>query len=195
MKNYLICIFVMHMATLPSIAQENRVEIVKRGVAEKVAQLGEYIEFVNNPQIKFEERSLYKDKTINLFINRCGPYTESGREKKGVVMETISKYRPRPTNRLMKDYLEGLLRATYPKVQVTYTDFTCIQVSTLKKVEDGKYVCTCTLEQTYVGVSRDGIPIYKDITRKTIKCYVYAEQIDEEELIVVLGDVYAKEAQ
>ena len=39
---------------------------------------------------------------------------------------------------------------------------------------------------------RDGIPVYKDITRKKVKCYVEVQDAEDGlEYVVLLGDVHA----
>lgn len=54
------------------------------------------------------------------------------------------------------------------------------------------YVCTCYFEQVFVGY-RDGRAIYKDITRKKVKCYIEIQDVEDgpQEYVVLLGDVQA----
>ena len=68
------------------------------------------------------------------------------------------------------------------------------------KIDDDTYVCTCYFEQAFCGY-RDGKPVYKDITRKKVKCYVVRQVIldeqegEQHEYMVMLGDVTALETR
>lgn len=113
-------------------------------------------------------------------------------------MEVTSIWREKPSQRLMKDYFTGLMNMRYSKVTIESTEVSKIEVSKLKQIDEGKYVCTCYFEQAFCGY-RDGRPVYKDITRKKVKCYIVEEVIlddqggEQHEYIVMLGDVTALE--
>ena len=95
----------------------------------------------------------------------------------------------------MKTYLLNLANLRYSDVVITSTDVSNIKVSSLRKIDEDTYVCTCYFNQTFIGY-RDGIPVYKDRTSKYVKCYVYLESTEDGlEYIIRLGDVYATDTE
>jgi len=199
MKKIILAIVAL-MAVTFSYAQSDVQEVLKRRAAEKVGQLCDYIEFLANPQNEYKTRNYYKTKALNLFINKGEEYEEDGIYKKGVLMEVTSIWRKKPSQRLMKDYFTGLMNMRYSKVVIESTEVSNIEVSRLQQIDDDTYVCTCYFEQAFCGY-RDGIPVYKDITRKKVKCYVVKEVIlddqggEQHEYMVMLGDVTALETR
>ena len=199
MKKSILAIVALMTVTI-SYAQSDVQEVLKRRAAEKVGQLCDYIEFLANPQNEYKTRNYYKTKALNLFINKGEEYEEDGIYKKGVLMEVTSIWRKKPSQRLMKDYFTGLMNMRYSKVVIESTEVSNIEVSRLQQIDDDTYVCTCYFEQAFCGY-RDGIPVYKDITRKKVKCYVVKEVIlddqggEQHEYMVMLGDVTALETR
>jgi len=199
MKKIILAIVALMTVTF-SYAQSDVQEVLKRRAAEKVGQLCDYIEFLANPQNEYKTRNYYKTKALNLFINKGEEYEEDGIYKKGVLMEVTSIWRKKPSQRLMKDYFTGLMNMRYSKVVIESTEVSNIEVSRLQQIDDDTYVCTCYFEQAFCGY-RDGIPVYKDITRKKVKCYVVKEVIlddqggEQHEYMVMLGDVTALETR
>ena len=199
MKKIIIAIIAL-LTVSASFAQSDIQEVLKRRAAEKVGQLCDYIEFLANPQNEYKTRNYYKTKALNLFINKGEEYEEDGIYKKGVIMEVTSVWRKKPSQRLMKDYFTGLMNMRYSKVAIESTEISNIEVSRLQQIDDDTFVCTCYFEQAFCGY-RDGIPVYKDITRKKVKCYVVKEVIiddqggEQHEFMVMLGDVTALETR
>lgn len=168
-------------------------ELMKQRAQQMVAQMNDYISFMADKSKTVNTRIYYRGKALNLFIEKGEPYEEEGIHNTGVKMETTSKYRKKPTSRLMKDYFTGLINLRYSKVDIQSTKVHDIKISDLQKVDDNKYVCTAYFEQKFLGY-RDGIPVYTDRTRKKVKVYIFSEEtIDGEEFIVMLGDVSAIE--
>lgn len=177
---------------------------LKLRAAECVAQMNDYIQFMADPQKALKTRGVYRSEALNLFIAQGEAYEEEttdefGRtqtiHKEGVMMEITSKFRRRPTHRLIKDYFTALMNLRYSRVDIQSTDIGAIEVSNLKKVEDGHYTCTCYFEQAFCGY-RDGRPVYKDITRKKVECHIFEiETIEGVMYIVRLGDVTALETR
>ena len=168
-------------------------ELMKQRAQQMVAQMNDYISFMADKSKSVNTRNYYRGKVLNLFIEKGEPYEEEGIHNTGVKMETTSKYRKKPTSRLMKDYFTGLINLRYSKVDIQSTKVHDIKISDLQKVDDNKYVCTAYFEQKFLGY-RDGIPVYTDRTRKKVKVYIFSEEtIDGEEFIVMLGDVSACE--
>ncbi len=181
-------------------------EKIKSRAAHKVGLLGEYIGTIaDKSQGDLRTRLHFCDKALSLFIGKGGPYEEDGVERKGVVMEVTSVNRknadgsPYVNRRLMKNYFNGLANLRYDAVSIETTDVADIKVSNLHRVADNLFVCTCFFEQAFTGY-KDGRPVYKDITRKAVKCYVIQDEIEPElieeggdryEYLVLLGDVRA----
>ena len=200
MKKIIILAIIALPTVSVSFAQSDVQEVLKRHAAEEVGQLCDYIEFLANPQNEYKTRNYYKTKALNLFINKGEEYEEDGIYKKGVIMEVTSVWRKKPSQRLMKDYFTGLMNMRYSKVAIESTEISNIEVSRLQQIDDDTFVCTCYFEQAFCGY-RDGIPVYKDITRKKVKCYILKEDIiDKEgkvqqEYILMLGNVTALETR
>ena len=166
--------------------------IIQRQI-QKIAQLIDNISFMADKSKSPDKRNYFKSRALNLFIEKGEPFEIEGIHNPGVMMETTSIYRKKPSRRLMKDYFTGLVNLRYSRVDIQSIKVHEIEVSDLQKVDDNKYVCTACFEQTFVGY-RDGHPLLKDRIRKKVKVYILAvETIDGQEFIVLLGDVTALE--
>lgn len=170
-------------------------EMIKRRAAEKVAQMNDYISFMASKKKSTENRKYYKKKALNLFMGKGFSYKEDGVEKDGVMMETSSLNRSSVNHKLMREYFDNLISLKYTEVKITSTEIANIKVSNLQQIDENLYVCTCQYDQAFVGY-RDDRPVYKDITTKRIKCYVYAEDTEDgKEYVILLGDVTALETK
>lgn len=195
MKSFLRRIFVLQFAFLfflPIMGQNAVDEQIKRTAAQRVAQMNDYISFMADKSNDMETRQYYKKQALNLFAGRGYNYEENGVNKEGVRMEITSVNNTRPRSKLMRVYFNGLMNLTYQKVSIQSTELASIKVSNLQKVDNNMYVCTCYFDQVFVGY-RDGRPLYKDITRKKVKCYIEVQDVEggPQEYVVLLGDVQA----
>ena len=189
-KRILLLQFIV-MIFAPMMAQNSVEEQIKRRAAERVAQMNDYISFMADKSNDLETRQYNKKQALNLFAGRGYDYEENGIHKEGVRMEVTSVNNTRPRAKLMRVYFNGLVNVTYQKVSIQYTEVSSIKVSNLQKVDNNLYVCTCYFDQVFIGY-RDGIPIYKDMTRKKVKCYVEVQDAEDGlEYVVLLGDVHA----
>ena len=194
LKKMTMLFLVMMMINL-AFAQSSTTEQIQRRAAEKVGQMNDYIAFMANKNKKLNTRIYYKKKALNLFVGCGESYEEDGIKKEGVQMEVTSINRKGKSRRLMKNYFQSLIDLGYNQVSITSTDIANIKVSQLQKIGENRYVCTCYFEQAFVGY-RDGRPVYRDITHKHVKCYVYAEETENgTEYMVLLGDVTADETR
>lgn len=191
---YFICLMLLFVGASAFAQNDAGIsELMKQRAQQKVAQMNDNISFMADKSKDLNTRNYYRRKALNLFIEKGEPFEEEGIHNTGVKMETTSIYRRKPSRRLMKDYFTGLVNLRYSKVDIQSTKVHEIEISDLQKIDDDKYVCTAYFEQIFVGY-RDGIPIYKDRTRKKVKIYILAEEtIDGQEFIVLLGDVTALE--
>lgn len=195
MKSFLRRIVVLQFAFLfflPIMGQNAVDEQIKRTAAQRVAQMNDYIFFMADKSNDMETRQYYKKQALNLFAGRGYNYEENGVNKEGVRMEITSVNNTRPRSKLMRVYFNGLMNLTYQKVSIQSTELASIKVSNLQKVDNNMYVCTCYFDQVFVGY-RDGRPVYKDITRKKVKCYIEVQDVEggPQEYVVLLGDVQA----
>lgn len=195
MKSFLRRIVVLQFAFLfflPIMGQNAVDEQIKRTAAQRVAQMNDYISFMADKSNDMETRQYYKKQALNLFAGRGYNYEENGVNKEGVRMEITSVNNTRPRSKLMRVYFNGLMNLTYQKVSIQSTELASIKVSNLQKVDNNMYVCTCYFDQVFVGY-RDGRPVYKDITRKKVKCYIEVQDVEggPQEYVVLLGDVQA----
>ena len=189
-KRILLLQFIV-MIFAPMMAQNSVEEQIKRRAAERVAQMNDYISFMADKSNDLETRQYNKKQSLNLFAGRGYDYEENGIHKEGVRMEVTSVNNTRPRAKLMRVYFNGLVNLTYQKVSIQSTEVSSIKVSNLQKVDNNLYVCTCYFDQVFIGY-RDGIPVYKDITRKKVKCYVEVQDAEDGlEYVVLLGDVHA----
>ena len=195
MKSFLRRIVVLQFAFLfflPIMGQKAVDEQIKRTAAQRVAQMNDYISFMADKSNDMETRQYYKKQALNLFAGRGYNYEENGVNKEGVRMEITPVNNTRPRSKLMRVYFNGLMNLTYQKVSIQSTELASIKVSNLQKVDNNMYVCTCYFDQVFVGY-RDGRPVYKDITRKKVKCYIEVQDVEggPQEYVVLLGDVQA----
>lgn len=190
LKKILLLQFIV-MIFAPMMAQNSVEDQIKRRAAERVAQMNDYISFMADKSNDLETRQYNKKQALNLFAGRGYDYEENGIRKEGVRMEVTSVNNTRPRAKLMRVYFNGLVNLTYQKVSIQSTEVSSIKVSNLQKVDNNLYVCTCYFDQVFIGY-RDGIPVYKDITRKKVKCYVEVQDAEDGlEYVVLLGDVHA----
>lgn len=190
LKKKLLLQFIV-MIFAPMMAQNSVEDQIKRRAAERVAQMNDYISFMADKSNDLETRQYNKKQALNLFAGRGYDYEENGIHKEGVRMEVTSVNNTRPRAKLMRVYFNGLVNLTYQKVSIQSTEVSSIKVSNLQKVDNNLYVCTCYFDQVFIGY-RDGIPVYKDITRKKVKCYVEVQDAEDGlEYVVLLGDVHA----
>lgn len=183
------------MVITQAFAQSSATEQIKRRAAEKVGLMNDYISYMANKKKSDKTRIYYKTKALRLFAGGGDSYEENGVQKEGVQMEVTSINRKTKSRRLMKEYFQSLINFKYNDVQITSTDVADIKVSQLQRIGENLFVCTCYFEQAFVGYM-DGRPVYKDITRKHVKCYVYAEETESgTEFMVLLGDVTADQTR
>lgn len=195
---------ILMFLTSATYAQSGIEDLIAKRAQQKVKQMTNYIEYMANKQESLNDRREYRTLALNLFIGHGEPYTLNDATRKGVYMQITSKYRKRPTERLMKDYFTGLINMRYDKVIIESTDIKDIKVSELKKVGENEFECTCTFVQAFCGY-RDGRPVYKDITKKRVTCHIFGEETvtvqsngeikTSYEYIVLLGDVEALETK
>jgi hypothetical protein len=173
-------------------------EALKLRAAQKVKQMTDNISRIADKSRSVSTRESIRSKTLVLFINKGEAFKEvydGGYEiqRQGVFMETSSLKCKTcdPKKTLMTQYLTNLIKLNYSQVKIESTDVSSMEVSSLQKINDNEYVCTVYFEQAFAGY-RDGRPVYKDITRKSVEVHIAVEEtLDGTEYIIRLGDVHA----
>lgn len=186
----LMCAFVAEAQTAGEQA------LIQRRAAEMVSQLGDYLNYMANKEKSLKNRQYYRRKALNLFIGKGEGYEIDGKMFRPVEMQTTSVNTKKVKSTPMGEYFTHLINLRYGNVSLTTTEVGKIKVSDLKKIADNTYMCTCYIEQVFRGYSKDGRPIYGDITKKSVQCYVTVEQtVDGTEYIVQLGNITATDTE
>lgn len=190
----LICFF-------PANAQLSDAEqnVMKRRAVEEVGQLCDYISFIANKKKALKTRLYYANKATKLFVaNGEALYSDDGEKLRDpAFMQTTSINRPTPKSTEVKKYLKNLAEnKNYVDIQITSTDISQMKVSELQSIGDGKYVCTVSFWQYFIGKGGEGAIRYKDKTKKKVICYIQKQVVEGgTEFLVELGDVYATETE
>ncbi len=172
--------------------EEENQALIQRRAAEMVSQLGDYLNYMADKGKSYKTRQYYRKKALNLFIGKGNSYEIGGRQFPAVSMQTTSVNTKAVRTTPMSTYFNNLINLKYGNVSLTTTEVGKIKVSDLKKVDNDTYMCTCYIEQVFKGYSKDGRPIYADITRKSVMCYITVEQtVTGPEYIVQLGNITA----
>ena len=166
-------------------------DMLKMRAAEKVGQMNDYITMMASKKKSRDNRLYYREKALNLFVGKGYDYEENGVNKKGVKMQTTNVNSNVIREEFVRDYFQRVVDYRYSDVKISSTEVAKMKVSELQQIDDDTFVCTCQFDQAFIGY-RDGIPQYKDITTKRVKCYIIRERTEERvEYIVRLGDVTA----
>lgn len=180
---------------LKTYAQSNA-ELIAHLQLEKLNLLEEYLSTIGNPNIGLEVKKYYISRALSLFVNNGASYTMDGNVAKGAYIETLNKYRSRPTKRLLRDYLNGLLNLRYEIIKVESATFAIVKSENLKFDNiNGKYIAKAIINQNFKGFV-EGKPIYDDVSNKTIQFYLdkeYVESLGETPYIVLLVDIQGNE--
>ena len=195
MKTLSILAFLCFGINLKTYAQVDT-ELIAHLQLEKINLLENYLSTIGNPNIGVEVRKYYVSKVLSLFVNNGSSYTMDGYVVKGAQIETLNKYRSRPTKRLVKDYINGLLNSRYEIINVEDATFAIVKSEKLKFDKNcGKYIAKAVINQAFKGFI-DGKAFYEDITNKTIQFYLdkeYVESLKQIPYIVLLVDIQANE--
>ncbi len=181
---------------------ETDIKDIQKQAALKVWQFGEYIATIADTRNSRSDRLRDCRKALNLFIEKGEGYWEEGKWKDGVRIEVTSLTRKTNYPKELRIYLRGLANIRYPRVYIETTNVNMIEVGPLRHIAGNKYECTAFFEQAFTATTEDGKYIYGDITRKSVKCFVFVENVEvikptdsPYEYTVKLGDVKALETK
>lgn len=169
---------------------DEQVAMIKIRVAEKTAQMNDYIAFMASKKKSLSNRQYYKKKALNLFIGKGYSYTKDGVEVQGVMMETTSLSRKKSSHSLIRNYFQRVIEYKYKDVEIKTTEVPNMKVSELKQIDDNEYECTCQYDQYFIAYGDGRVILYKDKTTKRITCRITVEDTEDGiEFITQLGDV------
>lgn len=114
---FILVIFALSLAIVASAQVDGQDEVMNRRVAEKVAQLNDYISFMANKKKPEELRMHYKAEALNMFVGKGYSYEENGVNKEGALIhvKTISgKIR----SILVRNYFKSLISGPRPYANI-----------------------------------------------------------------------------
>lgn len=194
MKRYLLLVMISLICLITN-AQENIQNDILRSIVERVHYLNDYISFIADKSNSIETRLYYKKEVLNMFIGKGYPYEEDGIHKDGVKIMISSINNTNTHTKLVRQYFNGLVNLTYGEVLIECSQSTDMKVDDIQKIDDEHFVCFYYYYQAFRG-QNNGKTIYKDITRKKIKCYVERQETEDGfEYSVLFGDLYAVETK
>lgn len=170
----------------------NAREQVKQYAMQRVNEFNGDLSFISSKKYENSVKDFYIREALRLFIGRG----EASRDLDGnmisaPVMEVSSINRrthaKRVRSRLLKSYLYALKDLRYDEVKVTSSSF--LFMSTLRKVGTERYEAVLTYDQVFVA-KNDGITVYRDVTKKSIRVHIrVVENGEQKRYDVLLGDV------
>lgn len=170
----------------------NAREQVKQYAMQRVNEFNGDLSFISSKKYENSVKDFYIREALRLFIGRG----EASRDLDGnmisaPVMEVSSINRrthaKRVRSRLLKTYLNALKDLRYDEVKVTSSS--AVFMSTLQKVGTGRYEAVLTYAQVFVA-KNDGITVYRDVTKKSIRVHIrVVENGEQKRYDVLLGDV------
>ena len=192
---------------LPDINNEADRRLLQQRAKECVKQMNDYITSMTaspvngHPTVK--DRYKFRKAALNLFLgNGDSIELANGIKTAPVMMETTSinsSGKKIKTTRPVKVYFDRLInliaKGTYTDVKITSTNIEGMDVTNIRKDEEGRYQCVVSYSQDFIG-RRGEVKVYADRTKKTITVYFVTEKtILGDELVPKLGDIAAGETK
>ena len=164
----------------------------KQYAMQRVNEFNVYLSFITSKKYENSVKDFYIREALRLFIGRGEAIPDlDGNMIPAPVMEVSSINRrthaKRVRSRLLKSYLHALKDLRYDEVKVTSSSF--LFMSTLRKVGTERYEAVLTYDQVFVA-KNDGITVYRDVTKKSIRVHIrMVENGEQKRYDVLLGDV------
>ena len=165
---------------------------VKEYAKEKVNEFNGHLSFIASKRVEMEVKDDHIREALNLFIGQGEEsYDTYGNKVDAPIMQVSSINRrtgkTRVSDRPIKTYLNDLRRLSYNEVVVKSSDATYI--SELEWDGEGRYKAVLSYAQIFVG-ERDGIVVYRDVTKKSIEIYIEMKKYGDKTLYeILLGNV------
>lgn len=155
----------------------------------KVNDFQKYLGKMASKDYTNADKIVFKESALNNFINLG----------KGVYIEISSMTggQEKRTRKLLPIYLDNLSRLPWARVELKAAK-ACYVSNLLQDGTDANgnpiYRGTATYYQEFVGYSREGNAVYRDITQKTIEVELrFTTDLDRPRWIVSLGDINVAE--
>lgn len=162
-------------------------------VLRMTSEFVDYVDIIGDKSKGLETRKLYRDKALNLFLNKGNKLMLENETYNGSLIEIASiKSSPRPQRIPLKNYLNKLMQCSYyPKISIDKVSYAIPDMSSLKKLDDSTYVCTYEIRQFH---ERNDGNICTLIASKRINITLNKSDFSDDDLHaprVFLCDVYA----
>jgi len=147
----------------------------------KVEDLGFMLNIISDKQTDPLDANTAIDNAVKLFINEDATVQVSN------VRDTSYRNKFK-----IREYLKRVKALKYDKVEIEWTSIQ--YVSDLRLGDDGNYHGVISYEQLFTGI-KDGIIIYKDLTRKDTLVVVKAQMLEVEGDIFICWEVFLSDIQ
>lgn len=171
---------------------ENVRQEVKEYAKEKVNEFNGHLSYIASKKISDDVKNDHIYEALLLFIGQGEvSYDQYGNQIPAPTMEVSAINRQtgktRIRTRLLKTYLNDMKSLNYTEVNVSASEATYI--SELQHEGDGKYKAVLSYAQIFVG-KRDGIVVYRDVTKKSIEVYIEVKKYGDKNLYeILLGNI------
>ena len=197
MKKILSIILVFFVTTIVNGQEikgldENVRQEVKEYAKEKVDEFNGHLSYIASKKVSDEVKDDHIHEALILFIGQGDKsYDQYGNEIPAPTMEVSAINRKtgkvRLRTRLLKTYLSDMKSLNYTEVNVSASEATYI--SELQPDGNGRYKAVLSYAQIFVG-KRDGIVVYRDVTKKSIEIYIEVKKYGDKNLYeILLGNI------
>ena len=171
---------------------ENVREEVKEYAKEKVGEFNGHLSYIASKKVPVDVKDDHISEALMLFIGQGKESRDQyGNVIPAPIMEVSSinrstgKVKVRP--RQLTVYLDALKSMSYTEVLVSASEATYI--SDLQPEGNGRYKAVLSYAQIFVG-KRDGIVVYRDVTKKSIEIYIEVKTYGDKKLYeILLGNI------
>ncbi|MGV8136009.1 MAG: hypothetical protein AB2L20_12400 [Mangrovibacterium sp.] len=162
-------------------------EYFRKETMKRINDFQAQLSFIADKKYDADAKAVYKEIALSNFINNG----------KGVVMEVsfvspVTEAESRKRKPLI-GYLDDLCNLPYTRIELRKAK-SCYVSNLIKAGYDKNanpvYRATATYYQEFIGYSEGGVPVYHDITQKTVEIIVsYTTNIGKQQWVVQLGDI------
>lgn len=203
MKQIIVFVVIYLLSVTPSLAQiingldANVREEVKAYAKEKVDEFNGHLSFIASKKYGDAVKDVHIQQALMLFIGKGKASVDNmGNEIGAPIMQVSFKNRRtgevRVRDRFLTDYLPAMKNLGYTDVSVTSSEATYISDLQKDGVDDDgneRYRAVLSYAQIFVG-KRDGIVVYRDLTKKSIEVYITVKTYGDKKLYeILLGNI------
>ena len=185
-------------------------EQIADAAKQQVAQFTDCLSFIVDKKQTEENRNVFREDALKLFIGQGKAYYDNVLDKDGnvidkrphkpVTMEVTSLRNPKPRKKTVAEYLSNLVnlanKKTYRSVSIMSTQWHDMKVSQVRKIAEDQYVCDVYFEQIFESRGLENKLIYTDKTTKRVTVFITISHTDYgDEYVILLGDIKATETK